>query len=81
VSTTKLIEQLEQILPGIQNSNSAAEAAMVEVLPDVIARLRQMAEALDELDEEDTSGPEELDPDRLREDRDERRKLFGDNND
>ena len=49
MSATKLIEKLEQILPGIQNSNSAAEAAMVEVLPDVIARLRLMADALNEI--------------------------------
>jgi hypothetical protein len=37
--TQKLIERLEQILPGIQNSNSAAEVAMVEALPEVIAEI------------------------------------------
>lgn len=41
-STQKLIERLEQILPGLQNSNSQAEVAMVEALPEVIARLRVM---------------------------------------
>jgi len=48
--TAKLIDRLEQILPGIQNSNSSAEDAMVEVLPEVIAALKAerdaMAEAL-----------------------------------
>jgi hypothetical protein len=44
MSTSKLIDRLEQILPGIQNSNSAAEAAMVEVLPEVIAELKRLAE-------------------------------------
>jgi hypothetical protein len=38
--TQKLIERLEQILPGLQNSNSAAEVAMVEALPDVIEKLK-----------------------------------------
>lgn len=53
MSTSKLIDRLEQILPGIQNSNSQAEVAMVEVLPEVIAELARlkaerdaMAEAL-----------------------------------
>jgi hypothetical protein len=39
-NTQKLIERLEQILPGLQNSNSAAEVAMVEALPEVIATLK-----------------------------------------
>ena len=42
MSTAKLIERLTEILPGIQNSNSAAEDAMVEVLPEVIAKLQAL---------------------------------------
>lgn len=41
--TQKLIDRLEQILPGIQNSNSQAEVAMVEALPEVIAALNSNA--------------------------------------
>ena len=37
-----LIERLERIQPGIENSNSAAEDAMVEILPDVLAALREI---------------------------------------
>jgi hypothetical protein len=44
MSTAKLIDRLEQILPGIQNSNSQAEVAMVEALPLVIAELKRLAE-------------------------------------
>jgi hypothetical protein len=43
MSTAKLIERLTEILPGIQNSNSAAEVAMVEALPLVIAELKRLA--------------------------------------
>jgi hypothetical protein len=57
MSTAKLIDRLEQILPGIQNSNSQAEVAMVEALPEVIASLKAvtaerdaMAEALKEME-------------------------------
>jgi hypothetical protein len=46
--TRNLIDRLEQILPGIQNSNSQAEVAMVEVLPEVIASLKAITGAADQ---------------------------------
>lgn len=46
MSALTLIERLERIKPGLENSNSAAEDAMVEVLPEVIAALRTMEAAL-----------------------------------
>lgn len=43
MSTQTLIERLERIKPGIENSNSAAENAMVEILPLVIAELKRLS--------------------------------------
>jgi hypothetical protein len=37
---TELIERLERILPGLQNSSSSAEDAMIRALPEVIAALK-----------------------------------------
>lgn len=39
IDRDKLVEQLKRIQPGLENSNSAAEDAMVELLPTVIAAL------------------------------------------
>lgn len=49
--TEKLIAQLERILPGLENSNSAAEDAMIRALPEVIAALSRMDSALEEISE------------------------------
>ncbi len=43
MDTKTLIERLGRIKPGIENSNSAAEAAMVEIMPDVIEALHRLA--------------------------------------
>jgi hypothetical protein len=46
---TELVERLERILPGLQNSSSAAEDAMIRALPEIIAALARaddMAHAL-----------------------------------
>ena len=37
-----LIERLERIKPGIENNNSSAEIAMVEILPEVIEALHHL---------------------------------------
>lgn len=37
--TQNLIAQLERILPGLENSSSSAEDAMIRLLPEVIATL------------------------------------------
>jgi uncharacterized coiled-coil DUF342 family protein len=50
-NTQKLIERLEKILPGLENSNSAAEVAMVEALPEVIAELTRLKAERDALAE------------------------------
>lgn len=42
MNTQALIKRLERIKPGIENSNSAAEAAMVEILPEVIEALHHL---------------------------------------
>jgi len=42
MNTQTLIERLERIKPGIENSNSAAEDAMVQILPAVIAELKRL---------------------------------------
>ncbi len=36
----EIIARLERIKPGLENSSSAAEVAMVELLPAVIAALK-----------------------------------------
>jgi hypothetical protein len=36
----EIINRLERIKPGLENSNSSAEVAMVELLPTVIAALK-----------------------------------------
>ena len=38
-NNVELVEQLERILPGLKNSSSSAEDAMIRVLPEVIAAL------------------------------------------
>ena len=43
MDTNTLIDRLERIKPGIENSNSAAEAAMVDILPSVLEALRKLA--------------------------------------
>jgi|JI10StandDraft_1071094.scaffolds.fasta_scaffold1673053_2 hypothetical protein len=40
----QLIEQLQRILPGLENSSSAAEDAMIRAIPKVIAALARAAE-------------------------------------
>jgi hypothetical protein len=40
MTNQEIINRLEQIKPGLENSSSAAEVAMVELLPAVIAALR-----------------------------------------
>lgn len=44
--TAKLIEQLQRILPGLENSSSSAEDAMIRLLPEVIAALRRADDML-----------------------------------
>ena len=39
----EIIERLRLIQPGLENSNSAAENATVEILPTVIATLQKLA--------------------------------------
>jgi len=43
MSTQDLVERLERIKPGIENSNSAAEDAMVEIMPSVIEAMKRLA--------------------------------------
>jgi hypothetical protein len=43
MSHAELIERLERILPGLQNSSSSAEDAMIRALPEVIAALAHAA--------------------------------------
>lgn len=38
-NNVELVEQLERILPGLKNSSSSAEDAMIRALPEVIAAL------------------------------------------
>ena len=40
-TTAQLIEQLQRILPGLENSSSAAEEAMIRAMPNVIAALEK----------------------------------------
>ena len=40
MTNQEIINRLEQIKPGLENSSSSAEVAMVELLPAVIAALR-----------------------------------------
>jgi len=40
MTNQEIINRLEQIKPGLENSSSAAEVAMVELLPAVIAALK-----------------------------------------
>lgn len=52
MSNVELIAQLERILPGLENSSSAAEDAMIRALPKVIAalsRAKEMEVALQEI--------------------------------
>jgi hypothetical protein len=44
MDTQKIIDRLERIKPGLENSNSAAEDAMVEILPSVIEALGRLAD-------------------------------------
>jgi hypothetical protein len=46
---TELVERLERILPGLQNSSSAAEDAMIRALPEIIAALARADDMLDAL--------------------------------
>jgi hypothetical protein len=49
---TELIERLERILPGLENSSSSAEDAMIRALPKVVVALKRaddMAAALEEI--------------------------------
>jgi len=43
MSAQDLVERLERIKPGIENSNSAAEDAMVEIMPSVIEAMKRLA--------------------------------------
>lgn len=44
MANAELIAQLERILPGLENSSSAAEDAMIRAMPKVIAALSRAAE-------------------------------------
>lgn len=51
-NNAQLIAQLERILPGLENSSSSAEDAMIRALPKVIAalsRAEKMETALQEI--------------------------------
>jgi hypothetical protein len=39
MTSQEIVERLKLIQPGLENSNSSAEQAMVDLLPDVIAAL------------------------------------------
>lgn len=43
MSAQDLVERLERIKPGIENSNSSAEDAMVEIMPSVIEAMKRLA--------------------------------------
>jgi len=43
MSAQSLVDRLERIKPGIENSNSAAEDAMVEIMPSVIEAMKRLA--------------------------------------
>lgn len=60
MSTAKLIDHLEQILPGIQNSNSAAEDAMVEALPLVIAELKRLKALAKDVEQQNQAQAEQI---------------------
>lgn len=45
MSAQDLVERLERIKLGIENSNSAAEDAMVEIMPSVIDAMKRLAQA------------------------------------
>lgn len=44
MSAQDLVERLERIKPGIENSNSSAEDAMVEIMPSVIEAMKRLAQ-------------------------------------
>jgi hypothetical protein len=51
MSNVDLIERLERILPGLQNSSSSAEDAMIRALPEVVTALKRANDMLEAMEQ------------------------------